>query len=259
MSFREYLSESESLEKNLSPILKDLYFKYGEQIFETIPTFNPDAGDLAYIFKAVVDRGFNSGLKPIPINILEKLESPNKIASFVITISSDPDGNLVTRDPEIQLLDVSPFFIYQLTNILAHEIIHYDDYINGAGEDAAKAECAGAKKTYDDHGILFKTKMEQLNAAFDLDITVKYDKSADHHLDKNRFLNMDRKTEMKRKIAQMLDFDKNGEIDSHILFEDEENISDKQIELVKAARQLLKKHPGADVKIFKDYMKLYIY
>lgn len=70
---------------------------------------------------------------------------------------------------------------------------------------------------------------------------------------------MDRKTEMKRKIAQMLDFDKNSEIDSHILFEDEENISDKQIELVKVARQLLKKHPGADVKIFKDYMKLYIY
>lgn len=30
MSFREYLSESESLEKNLSPILKDLYSKYGE-------------------------------------------------------------------------------------------------------------------------------------------------------------------------------------------------------------------------------------
>lgn len=187
------------------------------------------------------------------------MEGLNEIASFVITISSDPDGNLVTRNPEIQLLDISPFFIYQLTNILAHEIIHYDDYINGAGEDAAKAECVGAKKTYDDHGILFKTKMEQLNTAFDLNIMIKYDKSADHHLDKNRFLNMDRKTEMKRKIAQMLDFDKNSEIDSHILFEDEENISDKQIELVKVARQLLKKHPGADVKIFKDYMKLYIY
>lgn len=101
MSFREYLSESESLEKNLSPILKDLYSKYGEQIFETIPMFNPAVGDLAYIFKAVVDHGFNSGLKPIPINILEKLEDPNEIASFVITISSDSDGNLVTRNPEI--------------------------------------------------------------------------------------------------------------------------------------------------------------
>ena len=64
---------------------------------------------------------------------------------------------------------------------------------------------------------------------------------------------------MKRKIAQMLDFGKDNEIDSHILFEDEENISDRQIELVKAARQLLAKNPGADVKIFKDYMKLYIY
>ena len=64
---------------------------------------------------------------------------------------------------------------------------------------------------------------------------------------------------MNRKIAQMLDFEKNGEIDSHILFEDEENISDKQIELVKIARQLLVKNPGADVKIFKDYLKLYIY
>lgn len=64
---------------------------------------------------------------------------------------------------------------------------------------------------------------------------------------------------MKWKIAQMLDFDKNGEIDSHILFEDDENISDKQIELVKIARQLLAKNPGADVKIFKDCMKLYIY
>ena len=176
MSFREYLSESESLEKNLSPILKDLYSKYGEQIFETIPTFNPDAGDFAYIFKVAVDRGFNSGLKPIPINILEKLESPNEIASFVITISSDPDGNLVTRDPEIQLLDISPFFIYQLTNILAHEIIHYDDYINGIGEDAAKAEIYGRAlniiKSYNKHNFLFKTKMEQLNAAFDLDITI---------------------------------------------------------------------------------------
>lgn len=57
----------------------------------------------------------------------------------------------------------------------------------------------------------------------------------------------------------MLDFSKDSKIDSHILFEDEENISDKQIELVKVARQLLKKHPGADVKIFKDCMKLYIY
>lgn len=57
----------------------------------------------------------------------------------------------------------------------------------------------------------------------------------------------------------MLDFSKDGKIDSHILFEDEENISDKQIELVKIARQLLAKNPGADVKIFKDYLKLYIY
>ena len=153
------------------------------------------------MFKTIVKHGFNNSLKLIPINILEKLENPNEIASFIITISSDPNGNLVTCDPEIQLFDISPFFIYQLTNILVHEIIHYDDYINGVGEDAAKAECAGTEKTYDDHGILFKTKMGQLNTAFDLNITVKYDKSADHHLDKNRFLNMDRKTEMKRKIA----------------------------------------------------------
>ena len=30
MSFRKYLFESETLEKNLSPILKDLYIKYGD-------------------------------------------------------------------------------------------------------------------------------------------------------------------------------------------------------------------------------------
>ena len=91
------------------------------------------------MFKTIVKHGFNNSLKLIPINILEKLENPNEIASFIITISSDPNGNLVTCDPEIQLFDISPFFIYQLTNILAHEIIHYDDYINGVGEDAAKS------------------------------------------------------------------------------------------------------------------------
>ena len=161
------------------------------------------------------------------------------------------------------MLDISPFFIYQLINILAHEIIHYDNYINGIGEDAAKAEVYGCAlniiKSYNKHDFFFKIKMKQLNAAFDLDITIKYDKDADHHLDKDKFLNIDRKTKMNQKIAQMLDFSKDGKIDSHILFEDEENISDKQIELVKIARQLLVKNPGADVKIFKDYLKLYIY
>ena len=56
------------------------------------------------MFKTIVKHGFNNSLKLIPINILEKLENPNEIASFIITISSDPNGNLVTCDPEIQLV-----------------------------------------------------------------------------------------------------------------------------------------------------------
>ena len=170
-----------------------------------MPSFNPNIEDFDYIFNTIVKYGFNNSLKPIPIKVFKKLESANEIASFVITISSDPDGNLVTRNPEIQLLDISPFFIYQLINILAHEIIHYDNYINGIGEDAAKAEVYGCAlniiKSYNKHDFFFKTKMKQLNAAFDLDITIKYDKDADHHLDKDKFLNIDRKTKMNQKIA----------------------------------------------------------
>ena len=84
MSFRKYLFESEMLEKNLSPILKDLYIKYGDQIFETTPSFSPNIEDLDYMFKTIVKHGFNNSLKLIPINILEKLENPNEIASFII-------------------------------------------------------------------------------------------------------------------------------------------------------------------------------
>lgn len=196
------------------------------------------------------------------MRLTRELGNPNEIAAFVVTVNSN-GADVTTSDPEIEIRDISPFFVYQIANIIAHETIHYDDYVNGAGEYAAKAQTygkmIGKDKTYDDHGIVFTTKADWLNEAFGLNVQVKYDGNADQGLDRGLFVNPDRKMLMKREIAQKFDFDRDSELDSHILFEDEENLTDEQAELVKLARETLKRHPGADVKICKNGLRLYVY